>query len=503
MSRAARPVLLGVASLIGGCVYLNSFYNAQNLFDEAERATWVGRDADARPLYDSVVVKAARSYRQDPEGGWADDALYLLGRAYLRRGEPERAEAALRRALEVTADDRIAAGARLHLGVAAATMGKSAEARALLNDALRALETDPLRAEGHLWRARILLEAGQTDAGWSDLDRAAAVDPRYRVAAGLERMRWGVAHGDPVRAREGAARLFTIRDAHVREDTVRALVGRAARRWGPEAAVEMLAGAHGASWPPAARDRLLLARARYRVEAGDATAAIADASSVADGAGEEIVEARILIARVLSHRAREVDDLASARAVLLPAVGDARVLDRLESIRTVELLVERAEGDGPPESLFAAGEIARDELEARELARSLLLRYAAEPERPWAGKALLAALDLTSEPTLRSPLLRRIAEMRDDPYVMASASTSISAAVSGAPPARVLELDAELQQTLTRVVDSAVERARQLDALARERSGNARTRPDTAGTSPDGVQVPPEEARVPPDGGRP
>lgn len=468
MRSAARGALLGLASLLGGCVYLNSLYNAQRLFDEAERATWTGRDADARPLYDSVVAKSARSYRRAPEGRWADDALYLLGRAHLRRGDAARAEAALWLALELSDDEEILAGARLHLGIAAWTRGDRARALDHVDDALGLLESDALRAEAHLWRARILLESGAASTAWRDLDRAADLDPRHRLSAGLERLRWGVVQGDSVRAREGVLRLLGLHDAHVREDTVRALVARAARHWGPASAVDLLAGAREAAWPQASRDRLLLERARFHLQAGDEPAALADASPVADGAGDEVAEARLFMARVLSLQAREVEELERARAILLPAVENRRVLELLESIRMVEILAGQAAREGPPEALFAAAEIARDQLGARELARSLLLGYADTQERVWGGKALLAALDLTTDPERRPPLLRRMARMRRNPYVAAAASST------GGPPPRIRELDAELQDTLTRVVERAAERARQLDVLARERADTSR-----------------------------
>lgn len=462
------PGLLGVLSLLGGCVYLNAVYNAQRLFDEAEQARWAGRDERARALYDSVVAKSVRSYRKEPGGKWADDALYLLGRAYLRRGEPAEATAALERTLEITDDPDIRAGVVLHLGMAAASAGERTRALALLDSALRVLKPGPLLAEGHLWRARVVLEAGDAPQGWWDLDRAAVDDERYRVSAGLERLRWGVVYGDTARVREGIQRLLAIREAYVREDSVLAVLDRAAARWGPGEGADLLSTADGAEWPGAARDRLVLARARFLVEAGEEEAAVADARKVSRGAGAEAVEARLFLARLRLKTVRETDDLEEIRALLLPAVGDARVLELLEAMRMVEILVDRGEGEtGPVEALFAAGEVARDELGATELARTLMLRYAGATERDWAGKAVLAALELSSEPSDRSPVLRLMARARTNPYVMA-------ARAGGPPPPEVLELDAELQETLTDVLADAAARARQLDVLARERSDTAR-----------------------------
>jgi hypothetical protein len=192
----------------------------------------------------------------------------------------------------------------------------------------------------------------------------------------------------------------------------------------------------------------------------------ADAMAVADGAGPEAVEARLFLARLGLSEARELDDMGSARAVLLPAVGDPRVLNLLESMRMVELLAAQQAGD-PAEALFAAGELARDRLLAPELARRLLLAYAGNGETRWAGKALLAALDLARAPTDRSPILRQMARMRNDPYVQA-------ARTGGAPPVPVVELDQLLEVALSEVLATAAARARQLDILARERSDTIR-----------------------------
>jgi hypothetical protein len=452
-----------MAAVLSGCVYLNLIFNARRLFDEAERDRWDGREVEARALYDSVVAKAARSYRAEPEGEWADDALYLLGRAYLRRGELAEAAAALERTLEISDDPEIRAGALLYLGEAAISTGERARGLALLNDALRVLEPGPLRAEGHFWRGRILLETDESAAGWWDLDRAAEADSRYRVASGLERLRWGVANGDSVRVREGVSRLLALPEARVREDSLLALVGRAAELWGAGAGARLLEGASGAAWPQDARDRLTLARARLRLEAGMAAAAEADALAVADAVRPEATEARLFLARLRSAEAREVEDLESVRAVLLPSVADPRVLDLLETIRMVEILADGAPGDMPPESLFAGAELARDELGAPVLARRLLSRYA-EFQTRWRGKALLAAAQLADDAVERSAILEELARTPGDPYAR------LSRAGGSAPPG-MARLEVQLAGTIDRVLAAAQARARGLDVLARERAG--------------------------------
>lgn len=460
MRVAAVAVL---AAVLSGCVYLNLFFNARRLFEEAEQERWDGRETEAQTLYDSVVAKAARSYRAEPDGEWADDALYLLGRAYLRRGELAEASAALGRTLEITHDPRIRAGALLHLGVAAISTGERGRGLTLLNDALRVLEPGALRAEGHFWRGKILLDTDESNAGWWDLDRAAEADSRYRVAAGLERLRWGVQNEDSVRVGEGVTTLLMLPEARVREDSLLAMVRQSAKLWGGEFGASLLVDAPRAAWPQAARDRLTLARARLRLEAGMAAPAEADAMAVADRVGPEATEARLFLARMRLAGVRDVVDLESVRAVLLPSVADARVLDLLETIRMVEVLTDAAGEETPGEALFAGAELARDELGAPALARQLLLRYAEIGTR-WRGKALLAALQLAEDPEGRSRVLEMLVRMPRDPYVRASLG-------GNSPSPALAELEVLLEETIQGVLAEAETRVRGLDVLARERAG--------------------------------
>jgi hypothetical protein len=71
-----------------------------------------------------------------------------------------------------------------------------------------------------------------------------------------------------------------------------------------------------------------------------------------------------------------------------------------------------------PLHLFAAAELARDELGARQLAERLFLTYAeVAPQTVWAGKALLAALALRrdGDPQLQ----QRLESWSENPYVSA------------------------------------------------------------------------------------
>ena len=470
MRRARRPwALVSALALSGGCVYYNGLYNARSLYDQGERARLAGRDSVARGAYREAVEKAERSYAADPAGAWADDALYLMGRAQLRQGDLVRARASLEEAVHLTEDPDVRLGAALYLGVIALATGDRARATALLNDVLRRVEDDELRAEGHLWRARILLESGQLDAGWWDLERAAEVDGRFRVAAALERLAWGIVHGDGGRASSGAQTLLASPGADARVDTLVALVGRAEADWGPGAAADLLEGAEDAEWAPATRDGLVLLRARLRVRQGDPVVAREDAARVAAGAGPGAVEARLFLADLEASRASAVEELELVRPVLLPVVEDARVLRRLEAIRTVRLLARRGrEQPSRRVALFAAAEMARDVLGADGVATTLFLEYAERaPAAPWVGKALLAALGTAGDEEGRRAILRRIAGRTDDPYVVVWRSGTL-------PPGRFEALEEGLRSALASVLSEVTAEARVRDQILLQRPDTLR-----------------------------
>jgi len=405
--------------LLGGCVYYNSLYNAEHLFERGESHRLSGRDSLARADYEEVVAKAAKAFRMAPEGEWADDALLLMGRAYLRVGDLRAARAALEEAERISDDDQVRLGAKVYLGACYVEAGDFPAAIGLLDEALARLRPGHVLAEGHLWRARALLEHGEQEAGWWDLDRAAAGSGPVRVAAAMERIVWGVHYDDRRRAEEGMNRLFAISGAGQRPDTVVALAGLTAERWGPSAAVQILAGVDTTRWSQGARGKVRLERARLMREAGDTAGARTGVEHVADGFSEAAVDARLDLARWTLAHARSLAEVRDAEAVLLPAEDAPEGRELIDAIREIEGLVDVGLSD--PLGWFAAAEVARERLGASMLARGLYLAYADEvPDDPWAAKALLAALDLTTDEGGRAWLRGRLEGRSTSPYVLAA-----------------------------------------------------------------------------------
>jgi tetratricopeptide (TPR) repeat protein len=449
--------------LLSGCAYFNALYNAQRLYDEAEQLQRAGNDAEAAARFEDVATKARSSYERDPRGEWADDALYLMGRAHLRRGNLYEARSALERTLAITLDQGIKDGASIYLGAVTSLAGDPEQGLALLDRAMRDLPPGALRSEGHLWRARVLLSMGMLEAGWRDLEDAAAGREALRASVDLEQLRWGLATSDSTRARDGARGLLTRSEGAASVDSLLALVDHARRSWGPGAAASLLEGAENAPWPPDVRDATILARAGLFAESGDRAGAVRDGERAAQGVGQTATRARIWLAGYELALSEQVADLDRVRAVLLPAVGSAGVLELVVGLRKVEMLVEQAEA-GESIALFAAAELARDELGAPHLAARLFGRFAElEAESPWAAKALLAVLALLPDGAERENLRMRLEQDRSNPYARIAAGQPVS-------PDEYDQLEQTLRLALSSVLSDVTARAAQRDVLVRDRS---------------------------------
>ena len=411
--------LLGVMLFASGCAYYNAIYNAERSYDEAEAHRRAGRDSLASQRYQDVVRKAARGYRRDPEGEWGDDALFLLGRARLRLGEIRAARAALEEAAERSEDAELRLAVLVYLALAHVESGDLEAALPLVNRALGGLSVGPALAEAHLLRGQILLSQGQADDGWSDLDRAPELDARIRVEAALMRLRWAIHYDELPRAGEAFTLLLSYSEAGERLDTVVALANRAAEEWSPEVVARLLSGADTARWGRVGRGRIALGRARLLHRAGDTATANAAAWAVARGVGVAAAEARVQIARWRLELAYDLAELDEVEKILLPAEEHQGVAPLLDALGALDDFT--GVGLTDPLGWFAAAEIARDDLEARPLARGLFLAYAdADPDDPWVPKALLAALTVAFDDTDRAWLLGRLETHARSPYVLAA-----------------------------------------------------------------------------------
>ena len=180
--------LAGVVALLSGCVYYNALYNAERMFSEGEDHRLAGRDSLAAVRYHDAIRKAARGFRAEPDGAWADDALLIVGRAHLRLGDLRAGRAALQEVVEKTDDEQVRLAATLHLGASFVQSGELDTGLPLLNEAIEDVRDESTRAEGHLWRGRALMALGQVDGGWWDLDQSGTLHESVRLSAALEKI---------------------------------------------------------------------------------------------------------------------------------------------------------------------------------------------------------------------------------------------------------------------------------------------------------------------------
>lgn len=457
-----RPALLAAPLLLTGCVYLNTLYNARTTYQEAERARLAGQGEAAREAYRVTLEKAGESFRRDSTGRWAIPSLLLVGQAHLRLGSLEAGRVALERVLAESRDESVRREARLYLGAVLAASGDHPRAMDALNQALRELERSDLRGEGHMWRARVLLAQGQVAQGWWDLERAVEEDERLQVPGQLERLAWAILRDDPGRAEQGARALLEDATGGVWADSLSTLVRRAARTWSPRFAAALLSPARAAPWAPAPRDRLLLERIDLLLAAGDTLAAETELGWIAQGAGPGSTPARLALAAIRLGQISDPGELDRVRRVLLPVATDSQVVAELETLRTLELLVDPATAGFA--GLFAAAELAREELGAPALARTLYLRaLEVEEAGPWRGKAALAALAVGPD-TEELRLLRRDLLRARDPYLARARNRYL-------PTDTLARLDAALQVQLDSLRAWARDEALRRDVLVRSRAG--------------------------------
>ncbi|HLU25457.1 MAG TPA: hypothetical protein VKZ58_07100 [Longimicrobiales bacterium] len=408
--------------VVSACAYFNSLYNAKRHFAEAERAAAQGNPGAAYASYGLALEKAAKSLRQSPQGRWADDALFLIARSHFGRSDYPAARAALQRLVAETGDKRIRMGAHAYLG---ATEYRLANYHAAILHLDAAVEggggSGDMLAFAHLWRARARFAIGDDDGGWADLEAASSAKGPIAREARIESARRSVEGDDTERARAAFATLLADANAHTFADSMRRLAGVAAARWGPNPARALLEGAADAPWPLTRRLVLTLYAGELAAAAGDMDAAEKAVDAVLSAATGSIVDrARILRAKWQLARATDMAALDDARATLLAAVADPEARTMLRNMRAVAVLLEHAQRTGQPLALFAAAELARDELEAPGLARQLFIAYAdVVPDATWAPKALLAAADLAPSAEELAAIRERLAGSRDNVYLAA------------------------------------------------------------------------------------
>ncbi|MEX2282015.1 MAG: hypothetical protein WEE89_05990, partial [Gemmatimonadota bacterium] len=321
--------------------------------------------------------------------------------------------------LDANPDAKRRAAAQIYLGLLAAQVGDDRDAITRLDAGLqdRNAERD-LIATARLARAGIHYRAKRFDAAATDLRAVRADAPAHLRAQGeLLNLRVGLELVDTVQARESWNALLRNPQSERLLDSIRVLAAVTSTVFSPRSADLMLAAAASAPWRAAARDSLLMVRAELALLTGDTAQAIASAQRIAARSSGPLADAvRVRVAEWKLARASSTEQLADVRAELLPALANNRARALIQAIKTVDVLMEHARATGQPLGIFAAGELARDDLGAPGLAASLFLAYAdIAPQSTWAPKAVLAAIAV--QPATEQQLQGRLESYRDNPYM--------------------------------------------------------------------------------------
>jgi TonB family protein len=168
--RFARAALALTLLATSGCAYFNTLYNARGKFREA---TEIKRKSDPeRPkisvqeekLYTETFEQAARVVKYWPESRWVDDALLLMGRASLEKGDYSTALRKFDEILTIYPDSDLRQETMFYKG------------RTLIatKDLTGAVETLNAAAElgGDRWRADVLHHLGLVRAQQGDTEGA-------------------------------------------------------------------------------------------------------------------------------------------------------------------------------------------------------------------------------------------------------------------------------------------------------------------------------------------
>jgi tetratricopeptide (TPR) repeat protein len=426
-------VLLSVTLAVGAaCIYFNTYYNADKLFNEGRRDIEEGRESSGLSALAASIEKAEKVVIDNPDSRWADDAWRLIVRARLLREEWEEALEAGRNLERYAATGPDSAEVAGYLGMAQLHLGDPAAADTLLSRALTAEQDDAKRAELLHSRGLARSRLGHLEAADADLLLVTGMRPDW-VEPRIDRLSLLV---DAGRTAEAADELASILRLGLTEAEERAMLAtvRDVAETSPETILAGLAAVESSSLKRENLALLLNLRAELRAARAEFEPARLDyelASRTAPGSRAG-VDAGLTAARLRASGAADLREIQAAREELerisqQPAGRRADVMRLRDNLYRVEFWV-RLEGLG----YVAAAELARDELQAPALARSLFLRYAeSEPESIWAPKAILAALELgglNSGPppdsahaaTSEADWRRRLREdYRDSPYVVA------------------------------------------------------------------------------------
>ncbi|RLE39961.1 hypothetical protein DRZ77_03265 [Candidatus Woesearchaeota archaeon] len=122
--------------MLNGCVYFNTFYNAQVYFKKAEKEFEKnGRVTPAiRTSYQKTIEKCAKVLEYHPNSRYVDDALFLMGKSYYRLGEKDKSRRKYEELLEYFPKSPYREKALLELGRVLLDLDQPDSAKVVLSE---------------------------------------------------------------------------------------------------------------------------------------------------------------------------------------------------------------------------------------------------------------------------------------------------------------------------------------------------------------------------------
>ncbi len=426
-------VLLAAAiPVAAGCVYFNTYYNANRLFQRGVNEIEEGSGSSGRATLGTSIEKAERIVLTKPKSRWADDALRLIVRARLLREEWQEARDAAENLMRYASSQRDSSDVAAFLGSAEFNLGDYARADSLITHALPVVAEEGRRAELLLYRGRARAELGRTEEADADLLIVSSLRPDW-VMVHVARARLLASIGRGSEAAGELQQLLRLKLGFASQRLVLETVEELAELY-PVSTVEGLGDLEQSGLSNDNKARLAKLRGDLHLKLGREEEARADYQLTRTFAplSTAASDGEFIILRADLRGVTTTEEFLDLKTRLDQAASRPAGMRNAELLRLNETFVKIAFWiDQGRLGLLLAAETVRDDLKLEGFARHLFLRYAeSQPTDPWAPKAILAALALTPVDSSafnsggpvpdRDELLRRLREdYRDSAYVQA------------------------------------------------------------------------------------
>ncbi len=409
MTRRAMFLLVASVSVLAACSIHNRMFYLHRYAGEARRLEQEGRRFEANDYWGRASVKAESVLVHRNKGDDAAQAMAIRGEAMAALGQCTDALRVLGDALVILTDPREREYAALAQGQCQVQVGAYDLAAASVEPVTRSRD-DARRSSARLIAGTAYRKLGQDSLA---LDMLAGINSRE---AQLQRAIAEASLGDEARANLLLDSLLARRDSSMPWDS---LIDGVGPRNPTQASrvLDRLLQANGVI--PTERVPELLYADGMRLGAADTLLQHRRFAQVLEAGPATRYGNRIRAELALQH----VRAASSAGDLLAPldslnAIGNVAGDEGADSLRQViQTVVMLADSSGPgvPLSdmrLFLAGELARDRLGAPRLADSMFDAIVADwPESPYAGKAWLAARQVSGDTTDPG------GQFQDSPYV--------------------------------------------------------------------------------------